>query len=401
MARSAAPRSATRPAPPSAARSPRQPPQYRRSADLVAYWDSDGLVLRNYVSGAPVGATALVVDILDRLNEWSTVEGLSAALPAYPRTAVTSLVRALAASRLIERRTRASESIADPGWRAWTPAAAFFHFATRDTPFATRDDAKAVLREKARVDPPPAPLKAPRATRAATVSLPSAQADGAWPEMLRARRTWRQFGRGPVALADVATLLGLTWGVQHWVEIPPFGRMALKTSPSGGARHSIEVYLLARTVDGLARGIYHYDPDAHALRTVRRGLTDADIESYLPHQAFYRDASAYFVMTSVFARVQWRYAFSRAYRTVLAEVGHHCQNLLLTATGLGLAPFCTMALADSTLERALGVDGRTEAVLYFAGVGQRPDKAAWAPRPAGERTPKRQRPAWARRAAAS
>jgi SagB-type dehydrogenase family enzyme len=391
MARSAA----RRPALPSAAPRSRSKPQYRRVADLVAYWDTDGLVLRNYVSGVPVGATPLVFDVLDRLSEWQGIDRIRAAFPAWPPDALDSLVEALTESRLIERRGGAAASTAPDGnWRGWTPAAAFFHFATRDTPFARRHDTAQLLRKKAAVEPPPPPLKRPH-KKARTVPLPPVTAQGELPAILRARRTWRRFGPEPVALADIATLLGLTWGVQHWLEIPPFGRMALKTAPSGGARHSVEVYLLARAVGGLARGIYHYDPDAHVLRRVRRGLTEADIESYLPHQEFYRDASAFFVMTSVFARVQWRYAFSRAYRTVLAEVGHHCQNLLLTATSLGLAPFCTMALADSTIERDLRVDGRHEAVLYLAGVGQRPEGEAWAPRPAGESTPRRTRPAWA------
>ena len=73
-------------------------------------------------------------------------------------------------------------------------------------------------------------------------------------------------------------------------------------------------------------------------------------------------------MTAVFPRVQWRYPFARAYRTVIAEAGHHCQNVCLVATWLGLAPFCTMALADSRIEKDLGIDGLTESVIYAAGV---------------------------------
>jgi len=77
-------------------------------------------------------------------------------------------------------------------------------------------------------------------------------------------------------------------------------------------------------------------------------------------------------MTAVFPRVQWRYSFPRAYRVVLAEAGHVCQTFCLTATWLGLAPFCSMALADSRIENDLGIDGVTESVLYAAGVGTRP-----------------------------
>ena len=73
---------------------------------------------------------------------------------------------------------------------------------------------------------------------------------------------------------------------------------------------------------------------------------------------------------------RWKYEHPRAYRVVLAEAGHVCQTFCLTATWLGLAPFCTMALADTTIEQALGVDGVTESVVYAMGAGLRPNRAA-------------------------
>jgi nitroreductase len=86
-------------------------------------------------------------------------------------------------------------------------------------------------------------------------------------------------------------------------------------------------------------------------------------------------------ITAVFPRKQWRYGYARAYRSVLVEAGHFCQTFCLAATWLGLAPFCTMALADSTVERDLGLDGITESVLYAAGIGVRPAGAAATPLP--------------------
>jgi hypothetical protein len=67
----------------------------------------------------------------------------------------------------------------------------------------------------------------------------------------------------------------------------------------------------------------------------------------------------------------WKYRFARAYRVVLLDAGHLCQTFCLTATWLGLAPFCTAALNDSLIERDLGVDGVTESALYVAGAGMR------------------------------
>ena len=83
--------------------------------------------------------------------------------------------------------------------------------------------------------------------------------------------------------------------------------------------------------------------------------------------------------TSIFARILWRYPYARAYRAALIESGHVCQTFLLAATSLGLAPFSVMALADSVIERDLGIDGIRESVLYAAGVGRPPRGVAWAP----------------------
>jgi SagB-type dehydrogenase family enzyme len=168
--------------------------------------------------------------------------------------------------------------------------------------------------------------------------------------------------------------------------------MALKTAPSGGARHSIEAYVLVRRVEGIAPGLYHYQPASHQLHAMRElsaGDSKAAMLAYLPRQGFYGDASAIVLMTTVFARVQWRYAFARAYRTILAEAGHHAQTFCLVATWLGLAPFCTMALADSRIERDLQIDGVGESVIYAAGVGPRPPDTDWAPWPRKGETPAR------------
>jgi SagB-type dehydrogenase family enzyme len=83
--------------------------------------------------------------------------------------------------------------------------------------------------------------------------------------------------------------------------------------------------------------------------------------------------------TALFERQLWRYPYARAYRAALVEAGHVCQTFCLAATWLGLAPFSVMGLADSRIEKDLGIDGIAESVLYAAGVGVRPRGATWAP----------------------
>ena len=77
------------------------------------------------------------------------------------------------------------------------------------------------------------------------------------------------------------------------------------------------------------------------------------------------------MLASELARVAWRYRSARAFRVVLIEAGHLAQTFCLTATALGLGPFSTAALADTVVERDLGIDGRTQPVLYVVGAGPR------------------------------
>ena len=170
----------------------------------------------------------------------------------------------------------------------------------------------------------------------------------------------------------LAELLDRSFGVMHEGEAPGQGRVVLKTSPSGGACHPIEAYVLARRIAGLAPGLYHFESDRRGLALIRPGGTSQDIARFLPGQPWFRGAAAVVFMTAVFARSAWRYPTPRAYRAILIEAGHLCQTFLLVATRLGLAPFCTQALADSAIEKALTLDPLEEGVLYAAGVGTRP-----------------------------
>jgi len=141
---------------------------------------------------------------------------------------------------------------------------------------------------------------------------------------------------------------------------------------------------VARAVTGLKPGIYHYAADRHLLERVRGAVSPARLRSYVPHSGYFANASAMVFFTAVFARQRWRYPYSRAYRAALIEAGHVCQTFLLTATSLGLAPYCLLGLADSLIENDLGIDGITESLLYCAGVGRLPKGAQWAPLTRGE-----------------
>ena len=328
-----------------------------------------------------MGAAPITCEILHFFDRWRSAGTLLQQFPHYTSASLSRAVEELVRVGLLECwRERDPRANSLGTWKEWHPAAGFFHFSTKDghTPVDPEESVRK-LRRRARTIPMPPPVKGyPKKPQ---ISLPAPHTVGEFPQILLARRTWREFSRSPVELAKLAALLGLSFGVQSWVDLWGMGRVALKTSPSGGARHPIEAYLLALRVKGLSRGLYHYAAGAHRLELLRRGASAKDMIQQLNGQWWFGDAAALVLMTAVFARTQWKYPGPRAYRAVLIDAGHLCQTFCLVATWLRLAPFCTMALADSRIEAALGIDGVTESVVYAAGVGTPPRGSRWSPWP--------------------
>lgn len=343
----------------------------RRSRHLISYWEDEQLVVHNYATGRILAIPARTAELLDFFGKWRSIEELGAWLSLSAREARTLIDRLVDATVLQRSDRRMSvEEAAMAKWEPWNPAAGFFHDATRNVRFVDFFEGSRLLEEKARTSRPPRPTK--RYRGAAVRVLPRVSGDGEFPRVLLARRTWRQFARRPIALDELGTLLGLTSGVQHWALASGEGELPLKTSPSGGALHPIEVYVCARRVEGVEPGLYHYASDAHCLELVKAQPRPARVQRYLPTQYWYEGAAALIFFASVFERCLWKYEYARMYRAVLIEAGHQCQTFCLVATWLGLAPFCSMALADSAIEKDLGLDGISESVLYAAGVGARP-----------------------------
>ncbi len=360
---------------------------YRRSPHLLCYWKHGRFLFHNYATASRVGASSFACDVLNLFDEWKPAEALFEHYPDLERRALKQLLAALVGARLMHRSDRplSAEEQAMSKLDPWNPEAGFFHSATKDVEFVDIRTGEQQTRLQARTWPMPAAVK--RYPRAPLVKLEPPDAGTLVEESVLARRTWRRFGPGKIPLSTFGALLGLTAGVQMWVKAHSHQRVALKTSPSGGARHPVELYTLAWGIRGLRTGLYHYAADVHALELIRPGLGASRVPAYLPHADYWSDACALIIFSAVYERDLWRYSYSRAYRAPLIEAGHLCQTFLLLASSQGLAPFCAMGMADSVIEKDLGLDGVGESVLYVAGVGRKPPDMSWAPAPNGFRVP--------------
>ena len=344
----------------------------RRASSLFAYWKGGQFCLQNFATRQAVSADIATIAVLEFFERWRTPQAAIAHFARFNSGSVRQAIRELLSHGLLLSEGTPEENsdgrIAKE-WSAWLPEGSF-HFSTKDAPYLS--GRANFERRMATLSKTPQPQKFKSVRGTVRVALPARSfPQGEFIRVLMGRKTHREFSDQPVPLESVSQLLSLVWGVTGYLEAPPFGRLNRKTSPSAGARHPGEVYLVALRVKGLKRGLYHYHPLHHRLETIQDGATAAQASRYCAGASHVRKAAALFLMTAVFPRNMWKYPNPRAYRTVLLDAGHLCQTFCLVATWLGVAPFCTAALRDTLIERDLGIDGVRESVLYVAGVGAR------------------------------
>jgi SagB-type dehydrogenase family enzyme len=180
-------------------------------------------------------------------------------------------------------------------------------------------------------------------------------------EALQARRSVRGYTNEAITLAELGQLL---WAAQGITSEP-----GLRTAPSAGALYPLEVYVVAGNVEGLAPGVYKYQPAKHTLTQVLGGDRRAALWKAALEQAPVRDAPVSLVLTAVHARTAQKYR-GRAERYVHIEVGHAAQNVYLQAESLNLGTVAVGAFDDDTLGDALSLP-TNERPLYLMPVGKK------------------------------
>jgi SagB-type dehydrogenase family enzyme len=200
------------------------------------------------------------------------------------------------------------------------------------------------------------------------VTLPDV-ADSELLALLRRRASCREYQLAPMSLKTFATILKCAYGITRISQLPKIGGAHFRTVPSAGGLFPLELYVLAREVETIADGIYHYNVRRHAVELVRHGRWFAEMDKMMVTAPFIANANLIFFLSAVFNRTQKKYG-PRGYRYILLEAGHVAQNLCLAATGQNLGSLCMGGYIDSQLNRFMEYDGVSEAVVYSVAVGQ-------------------------------
>lgn len=174
-------------------------------------------------------------------------------------------------------------------------------------------------------------------------------------EALEQRRS--TYHSSQISLSDLSDFLFYSLRVKSVTETDSTHPTIRKFYPSGGALHSLEIYLAAINCRDLGVGVYYYDGFNHRLisipeqedlaRSIGEGASASMGQSSLP--------AAVIVFSSRFGRVFWKYE-SIGYRLLLIELGTVFQTLHLVASRLKLSVCIVGSGNSSEFSEKLGLN---------------------------------------------
>lgn len=164
---------------------------------------------------------------------------------------------------------------------------------------------------------------------------------------------------------DISELLYFTFGYQKIIKFHKFD-VLLKTSPSGGARHPTEAYILSLKITGIPNGLYHYNVKENSLELLREG----NFTKYIKNNIFEWkkinfEPQVVLFITSLFERNRWRYREPRTFRSIFFDIGHLLETLTLLAYGLRAKIHTGYNMNYEEIERFIGINRFKESLFFF------------------------------------
>lgn len=340
----------------------------RRANCLVAYWREGEFIIENYLTGRVASCSSKIVVFIQQFDMFVEREVLGARFPLLISSGIVDLLIESNILLLKDTHIERRDAKVDAFWQ-WGIDARFFHFSTSHTQFECNDERVWVkLENKAQNSPPPSPfleLSGKILELCEPLPLPEISLN----HTLSLRRTCRDFSDKPINSETLSSLLYWTWGYTHLIRGQDIGDVLLKTSPSGGARHPIEVFLSCSNVTNIPNGIYHYSVNNHCLTFIKEGDFSSLCTECCFQQLWIKNAPVVFFMIGNISRIMWKYEQSHAYRVLLMDAGHLGQTFHLVATSLKLGPFTTAAIDSSKIGSLFDIDIDKFVPIYCAATG--------------------------------
>lgn len=315
--------------------------RYRRSPFLLVEWRGSEAVVLACNTMRRVTATPEILQLLARFDGWHAVGEIGA-----DDAALDGRIERLVSCGLLEE--SAASSPPDPR-DGWTPYELAVHRMTNSG--GTRP-------ASGRGHPPARRQPVPGDTRTA-LPAPDALAPHLFADVLEQRRTRRRYAARPLRLAELSTVLHHAARVVREGHDETVGDYALRPFAGAGGRCELEIYVVANDVDGISRGVHHFDARAHELRWIRDRDSHQERLIRWVHGAtgglLSRDPPVILLLTAVFARVMAKYQ-NLGLSLIYKDTGCLFQTLYLVATAMGLAPCAIGGGEELANSRWLGLD---------------------------------------------
>lgn len=185
-------------------------------------------------------------------------------------------------------------------------------------------------------------------------------------KVLVGRRSVRNFGNTPLSVQELSTFLHFSNGIRARAK----DGFTFRHWASAGGFFPIDLYLTVQNVEGLAKGLYYYDPFEHCLRQIRGESVIAPLQdASLGATGFAEKAAVGLFLAADFAKTKFKYG-ERGYRYILLDAGHLGGNIYLLATAMGLGACAIGGFYEVDIDRILGLDGVNEGIVYLLYLGK-------------------------------
>lgn len=158
----------------------------------------------------------------------------------------------------------------------------------------------------------------------------------------------------PVSLQLMSTLLGTALGGRE--------NSSHRNYPSGGGLYPIETYVVTEALVESEPAVFHYNPTEHCLEKLWSLPVNIDLKSLVkkPRELHFQTL---IILTSVWKRSSAKYG-DFTYTLALLEAGHMSENILLTATAVGLSARPMAGFDDDLIVKLLDIDPTEEQPVH-------------------------------------
>jgi len=201
--------------------------------------------------------------------------------------------------------------------------------------------------------------------------LPHRKIEVNYYDLLKKRRTIREFKGEKISKQELSDILFITFGKFHdsfdeeYLDAIPDISWR-RSSPSAGGINAVQAYVLIHYVEGLEPGVYYYDGQKHLLLLIKKGINEQDLIPNLLNQEFAVGSAINIITVANYKSLRMKYAHDKAYTFPFLDNGHLIQTGMLTAVALNLQSWMSSAICEEYFAKLFNLQSYQVPLCFWA-----------------------------------